>query len=151
MMHCIHTFVAQNSFYKKRIYNIYLYLYLYNIQVFLYAFLDVLEMGKISVKKKHTHSRVETDPWVGFNESSFTKQRAAGLSVAVAAGCLTVNMKPFTHGFAYFPQLQSCKSRVIASFCAKTTDLKGAVVEPGTQFNRVGVFILPLTNNNNDK
>lgn len=121
--------------------------------MFLYAFLDVLEMGKISVKKKkHTHTQPSGNGSLGgVQRKLVTKQRAAGLSVAVTAGCLTVNMKPFTHGFAYFPQLQSCKSRVIASFCAKTTDLKGAVVEPGTQFNRVGVFILPLTNNNNDK
>lgn len=38
-MHCIHTFVAQNSFYKKgyTIYT-YIYIYIYNIQVFLYEF-----------------------------------------------------------------------------------------------------------------
>lgn len=39
--------------------------------------LDVLEMGKISVKK-HTHSRVETDPWLGFNKSSLANKEQSG-------------------------------------------------------------------------
>lgn len=39
--------------------------------------LDVLEMGKISVKK-HTHSRVETDPWLGFKESSLANKEQPG-------------------------------------------------------------------------
>lgn len=91
--------------------------------MFLYAFLDVSEMGKISVKKTHTQPS-GNGSLLGVQRKLVTKQRAARLSVGVAADCLTVNMKPFTHGFAYFPQLQSCKSRVIASFCAKTTDPK---------------------------
>lgn len=73
--------------------------------------LDVLEMGKTSVKK-HTHSRVETDPWQGSTEARYQTKN----SQVVTAGYLTVNMKPFTQ-FAYFPQLQSCRSRAIALFC----------------------------------
>lgn len=45
-MHCIHTFVAQNSFYKKG-YTIYTYIYIYIIYMCLFMHLDVFVMGKI--------------------------------------------------------------------------------------------------------
>jgi len=50
MMHCIHTFVAQNSFYKKG-YTIYTYIYIYIIYMCFFMHLDVFVMGKISFKK----------------------------------------------------------------------------------------------------
>lgn len=58
MMHCIHTFVAQNSFYKKRIYNIYLYLYIYIIYRCFFMHLNVFVMGKISFLKKNTAKQI---------------------------------------------------------------------------------------------
>lgn len=56
-MHCIHTFVAQNSFYKKDIQ--YILIFIYIIYMCFFMHLDVFVMDKISLKK---HSQVETNP-----------------------------------------------------------------------------------------
>lgn len=75
----LHPYVCSSKrlLQKKDIQYIFIFIFIYIIYrcffmlFFLFLFfLDVLEMGKISVKK-HTHSRVETDPCLGgegFNE-----------------------------------------------------------------------------------
>ena len=53
---------------QKRIYNIYVYLYIYNIHVFLYA-LDVFEWVKETSLKKHSQGKILT-PQIRFNVKS---------------------------------------------------------------------------------